>query len=100
MNAGEGEAADAFTFKSDEALIDWLLTAVTSEDAPRSLGEVVVRLCDERDTARLTLASWQATDTLLAHTRARTEAEQVREIIGQQEQQAAPVRHRHGDARH
>lgn len=41
MNAGEGEAADAFTFKSDKAFIDWLLTAVTSEDAPRSLGDVV-----------------------------------------------------------
>ncbi|MGH3872195.1 MAG: hypothetical protein ACRDSR_11910 [Pseudonocardiaceae bacterium] len=207
MNAGEGEAADAFTFKSDEAFIDWLLTAVTSEDAPRSLGEVVEqyatklaqrdglmaerdfvagalerltplataardagaavalhretrrtverfgaalttrhtqetqrltllvadqqlaveaereadrqvgrlnrilnemrralaglrwraaeremqRLCGERDAARLTLAGWQATDTLLAHARARAEAEQVREIIGQQEQQAAPV---------
>ncbi len=207
MNAGEGEAADAFTFKSDEAFIDWLLTAVTSEDGPRSFGEVVEqyatklaqrdglmaerdfvagalerltplataardataaaalhretrrtverfaaaltarhaqetkrlarlvadakqatdaereadrqvgrlnrilnemrralaglrwqaaeremeRLCDERDAARMTLGGWQATDTLLAHARARQEADQIREIIGQQEQQAAPV---------
>jgi hypothetical protein len=207
MNAGEGEAADAFTFRSDEAFIDWLLTAVTSEDAPRSLGDVVEqyatklaqrdglmaerdfvagaldrltplataardaaaaaalhhetrravqrfaaaltarhtqetqrltrlvtdakqaaetereadrqvgrlnrilnemrralarllwraaeremeRLRGERDAARMTLAGWQATDTLLAHARAREEAEQIREIIGRQEQKAAPV---------
>lgn len=207
MNAGEGEAADAFTFKSDEAFIDWLLTAVTGEDSPRSLGEVVEQyatrlaqrdglmaehefvagalrqltplataardaiaatalnretrgkverfaavltarhareterltrlvadvkqavdaereadrqvgrlnrilnemrralaglrwraaeremegLHDRRDAARTTLASWQVTDTLLAHARAREEAERIREIIGQQEQKAAPV---------
>jgi hypothetical protein len=41
MNAGEGEAADAFAFRSDEAFLDWLLTAVTSEDDPRTLGDVV-----------------------------------------------------------
>jgi hypothetical protein len=41
MNAGEGEAAEAFAFRSDEAFLDWLLTAVTSEEAPRTLGDVV-----------------------------------------------------------
>jgi hypothetical protein len=41
MNAGEGEAADAFAFRSDEAFLDWLLTAVTSEEDPRTLGDVV-----------------------------------------------------------
>ncbi|MEO7193542.1 MAG: hypothetical protein ABIZ05_01770 [Pseudonocardiaceae bacterium] len=207
MNAGEGEAASAFTFKSDEAFIDWLLTAVTGEDSPRSLGEVVEqyatklaqrdglmaerdfvagalerltplaaaardataaaalnrethgtvarfaavlttrhaheterltrlatdakqaadaereadrqvgrlnrilnelrralaglrwraaeqqmeRLRDQRDDARATLAGWQATDTVLAHARAREEAERFRAIIGQREQKAAPV---------
>lgn len=30
----------------------------------------------------MTLAGWQATDTLLAHARAREEAEQIRDIIG------------------
>jgi hypothetical protein len=43
MNAGEGEAADAFAFKSDEAFVDWLLTAVSDEDDLRSLGDVVDR---------------------------------------------------------
>lgn len=41
MNAGEGEAADAFSFRSDEAFVDWLLTAVTKPDGPRSLADVV-----------------------------------------------------------
>lgn len=49
------------------------------------------RLRGERDAARLTLAGWQATDTLLADARAREEAEQIRDIIGRQEQKAAPV---------
>ncbi|MCC2318524.1 hypothetical protein [Cellulomonas chengniuliangii] len=41
MNAGEGEAADAFTFKSDEAFVDWLLTSVTDEEDPRGLADVL-----------------------------------------------------------
>lgn len=41
MNAGEGEAAEAFAFRSDEAFLDWLLTAVTGEEDPRTLGDVV-----------------------------------------------------------
>ncbi|MDQ2838305.1 MAG: hypothetical protein M3Y42_10060 [Actinomycetota bacterium] len=41
MNAGEGEAADAFTLKNDHAFVDWLLTAVTDEDDPRNLAEIL-----------------------------------------------------------
>jgi hypothetical protein len=41
MNAGEGEAADAFTFKTDEAFVDWLLTAILPAEEPAGLGEVV-----------------------------------------------------------
>lgn len=41
MNPGEGEAADAFTFKTDEAFVDWLLTAIIPDEEPESLGEVV-----------------------------------------------------------
>jgi hypothetical protein len=41
MNAGEGEAADAFTFKTDEAFVDWLLTAIIPDEEPQTFGEVV-----------------------------------------------------------
>ena len=41
MNAGEGEAADAFTFKTDEAFVDWLLTAILPPEEPAGLGELV-----------------------------------------------------------
>jgi chromosome segregation ATPase len=41
MNAGEGEAADAFAFTSDEAFVEFLLKAVISEDDPRDLADVV-----------------------------------------------------------
>jgi hypothetical protein len=41
MNAGEGEAADAFTFKTDEAFVDWLLTAILPDEEPQSFGELV-----------------------------------------------------------
>ncbi|HEY3002246.1 MAG TPA: hypothetical protein VGJ44_07830 [Kribbellaceae bacterium] len=41
MNAGEGEAADAFTFKTDDAFVDFLLRAVVDEQDPRGLAEVV-----------------------------------------------------------
>ncbi|MFD9892682.1 hypothetical protein ACFWY9_25345 [Amycolatopsis sp. NPDC059027] len=41
MNAGEGEAADAFAFSTDEAFIEFLLKAVLSEDEPKDLAEVV-----------------------------------------------------------
>jgi hypothetical protein len=41
MNAGEGEAADAFTFKTDEAFVDWLLKAILPAEEPAGLGEVV-----------------------------------------------------------
>ncbi|MFC4002305.1 hypothetical protein ACFS2C_04870 [Prauserella oleivorans] len=41
MNAGEGEAADAFAFGTDEAFVEFLLRAVVSEDEPKDLAEVV-----------------------------------------------------------
>jgi hypothetical protein len=41
MNAGEGEAADAFTFKTDEAFVDWLLTAIIPDEEPQSFGDVL-----------------------------------------------------------
>jgi hypothetical protein len=41
MNAGEGKAADAFSFKSDEAFVDFLLRALTDEEDPQGLAEVL-----------------------------------------------------------
>jgi hypothetical protein len=41
MNAGEGEAADAFAFNTDEAFVDFLLRAVLTEDEPKDLAEVL-----------------------------------------------------------
>ncbi|GAA3532424.1 hypothetical protein GCM10022222_14630 [Amycolatopsis ultiminotia] len=41
MNAGEGEAADAFSFSTDDAFVEFLLRAVLSEDEPKDLAEVV-----------------------------------------------------------
>jgi len=41
MNAGEGEAAEAFSFASDEAFVDWLLRSVTDDEDPRDLAAVV-----------------------------------------------------------
>jgi hypothetical protein len=41
MNAGEGEAADAFAFGTDDAFVDFLLRAVIPEDEPKDLAEVV-----------------------------------------------------------
>ncbi|HET8642824.1 MAG TPA: hypothetical protein VFM37_12855, partial [Pseudonocardiaceae bacterium] len=41
MNAGEGEAADTFTFKTDDAFVDFLLRAVVDEEDPRGLAEVI-----------------------------------------------------------
>ncbi|HWD03220.1 MAG TPA: hypothetical protein VG674_12295 [Amycolatopsis sp.] len=41
MNAGEGEAADAFQFSTDEGFVEFLLRAVLSEDEPKDLAEVV-----------------------------------------------------------
>ncbi|MCU1491634.1 MAG: hypothetical protein JWM85_3039, partial [Acidimicrobiaceae bacterium] len=41
MNAGEGEAADAFTFKTDEAFVDWLLTAILPDEEPQGIGDLV-----------------------------------------------------------
>ncbi|TCP46237.1 hypothetical protein EV191_11434 [Tamaricihabitans halophyticus] len=41
MNAGEGEAADAFAFNTDEAFVEFLLRAVLSDEQPRDLADVV-----------------------------------------------------------
>ena len=41
MNAGEGEAAEAFSFPSDEAFVDFLLRAVTDPEEPQGVAEVV-----------------------------------------------------------
>jgi hypothetical protein len=41
MNAGEGEAADAFRFKTDEAFVDWLLTAILPDEEPQGFGDLV-----------------------------------------------------------
>ncbi|PRX46049.1 hypothetical protein B0I33_108196 [Prauserella shujinwangii] len=46
MNAGEGEAADAFAFGTDEAFAEFLLKAVLSEDEPKELAEVVATYAD------------------------------------------------------
>ncbi|WP_240519471.1 hypothetical protein [Amycolatopsis antarctica] len=46
MNAGEGEAADAFAFNTDEAFVEFLLKAVLTEDDPRDLAEVVRTYAD------------------------------------------------------
>ncbi|RZQ65676.1 hypothetical protein [Amycolatopsis suaedae] len=46
MNAGEGEAADAFAFNTDEAFVEFLLRAVVSEDDPRDLAEVLATYAD------------------------------------------------------
>ncbi|MGB6162111.1 MAG: hypothetical protein WBF75_06000 [Pseudonocardiaceae bacterium] len=41
MNAGEGEAAEAFSFRTDEAFVDFLLRAVLDEEDPRGLTDVI-----------------------------------------------------------
>lgn len=41
MNAGEGEAADAFTFGSDEAFVEFLLRAVLPEEGPNEVADVL-----------------------------------------------------------
>ncbi|SQD95608.1 conserved hypothetical protein [Parafrankia sp. Ea1.12] len=41
MNAGEGEAAEAFAFNSDEQFVDFLLRAVTPPEDPAGVAEVV-----------------------------------------------------------
>ncbi|SFQ50681.1 hypothetical protein SAMN05421810_108158 [Amycolatopsis arida] len=46
MNAGEGEAADAFSFTTDGAFVEFLLRAVLSEDEPKELAEVVATYAD------------------------------------------------------
>jgi hypothetical protein len=46
MNAGEGEAAEAFAFPSDEAFVDFLLRAVLDPDEPQNLADLVSGYAD------------------------------------------------------
>lgn len=46
MNAGEGEAADAFSFATDEAFVEFLLRAVLPEDGASELAEVLANYAD------------------------------------------------------
>src|SRR5690606_24845248 len=46
MNAGEGEAADAFAFNTDEAFVEFLLRAVITEEEPKDLADVVATYAD------------------------------------------------------
>lgn len=46
MNAGEGEAADAFAFQTDDAFVEFLLRAVVDEQGPADLAEVVRTYAD------------------------------------------------------
>jgi hypothetical protein len=41
MNAGEGEAAEAFAFPTDEAFVDFLLRAVLDTEEPQNLADLV-----------------------------------------------------------
>ena len=41
MNAGEGEAAEAFAFPTDEAFVDFLLRAVLDPEEPQNLADLV-----------------------------------------------------------
>ncbi|WP_060574741.1 MULTISPECIES: hypothetical protein [unclassified Pseudonocardia] len=46
MNAGEGEAAEAFSFSSDEAFVDFLLRAVLDPEEPQNVAELVAGYAD------------------------------------------------------
>jgi hypothetical protein len=46
MNAGEGEAADAFAFTTDEVFVEFLLRAVLSDEEPKELADVVATYAD------------------------------------------------------
>jgi hypothetical protein len=56
MNAGEGEAAETFSFPTDEAFVDFLLRAVIDPDEPRNLADLVAgyahRLAERADLER------------------------------------------------
>ena len=44
MNVDEGEAAGAFTFKTERDFIDWLLTSVLDDEDPRSFADAFDKL--------------------------------------------------------
>lgn len=46
MNAGEGEAAEAFAFPTDEAFVDFLLRAVLDPTEPQNVAELVAGYAD------------------------------------------------------
>lgn len=46
MNAGEGEAAEAFSFPTDEAFVDFLLRAVLDPAEPQTVAELVTGYAD------------------------------------------------------
>ncbi|MEU6699201.1 hypothetical protein [Pseudonocardia sp. NPDC046786] len=46
MNAGEGEAAEAFSFSGDEAFVDFLLRAVLDPEEPQNVAELVAGYAD------------------------------------------------------
>ena len=46
MNAGEGEAAEAFSFAGDEAFVDFLLRAVLDPTEPQNVAELVAGYAD------------------------------------------------------
>ncbi|MFP5069528.1 hypothetical protein ACLFMI_07660 [Pseudonocardia nantongensis] len=46
MNAGEGEAAEAFSFPTDEAFVDFLLRAVLDPAEPQNVAELVAGYAD------------------------------------------------------
>ncbi|MGY1615920.1 hypothetical protein ACI797_04190 [Geodermatophilus sp. SYSU D00691] len=56
MNLGEGQAAAAFTFKSDEAFIDRLLRSVTDEEDPRLLADNLDEFADRLAEREIMLA--------------------------------------------
>ncbi|MBA0125956.1 hypothetical protein H0B56_10420 [Haloechinothrix sp. YIM 98757] len=46
MNAGEGEAVDAFAFQTDDAFVEFLLRAVIDEQGPADLADVLSSYAD------------------------------------------------------
>jgi hypothetical protein len=105
MNAGEGEAADAFTFKTDEAFVDWLLTAIIPDAETDSLGDVVAghaaklakrgELMAERDFVEgalgclgpLTHAARERAAAIDLHDEARADAERLVVVLAAREAQ-------------
>lgn len=119
MNAGEGEAADAFTFKTDDAFVDWLLTAIIPDEEPQSLGDLVAVYADklarrgelmaERDFVEgaldrlrpLARAAGERTAATEIHAEASAEAERLLAALAarqaQEDQRKQMLRRQHSD---